>query len=293
MKRILITGGCSYIGTSFDNWMKQYDGYEIDTVDMIGEGWRKKDFSDYNTVFHVAGIAHSDTRRVNNDEKAKYYRINTDLAIETAKKAKAEGVKQFIYMSSAIVYGDSASIGNSRIITKDTQAKPVNFYGDSKLQAEIGLQQLENEEFKIIILRPPMIYGRGSKGNYPILSKIATISPVFPYVNNQRSMLYVDNLTEFVKLMIDNEENGIFHPQNAEYTNTSEMVKMIAEAKGKRILLIKGFAWALKILSCFAGVINKAFGNMCYDMKMSEYKEEYRKFNLKESIMRTEARIEE
>ena len=292
MKRILITGKDSYIGTSFDNWMKQYDGYQIDTIDMIGDSWAEKDFSNYDTVFHVAGIAHSDTRHVNDDEKNKYYRINTALTIETAKKAKADGVKQFIFMSSAIVYGESAAIGKSKIITKDTQASPVNFYGDSKLQAELGLQQLEDEEFRVVILRPPMIYGKGSKGNYPILSKIATVSPVFPHVNNQRSMLYVDNLAEFVKLIIDNEEHGIFCPQNAEYTNTSEMVKMIAEAKGRKIWIVYGFSWALKILSHFISTVNKAFGSMCYDQTMSVYKAEYRIFDLRKSIYITETETE-
>lgn len=288
MKKILITGANSYIGTSFENYIKQFDGYQIDTVDMIDGTWREKDFSEYDCVYHVAGMAHSDVGKVDEERKALYYKVNTDLTIETAKKAKAEGVGQFIFMSSAIVYGESASIGNKKVITKDTPVNPANFYGDSKVQAENGIMPLNDENFKVIILRPPMIYGKGSKGNYPMLAKIARMLPVFPYVKNERSMLYIENLVEFVKLMIDNNESGVFWPQNKEYSSTSLMVKDIAEAYGKRIIIVKGFGWLLKLLSRFTGLVNKAFGNLSYDQGMSEYKIDYRKYSLKESINRTE-----
>ena len=233
MKKILITGADSYIGTSFENYISKFEGYTVDTVDMIDGTWREKDFSDYDAVFHVAGLAHSDVGNVSEEVKQKYYAVNTYLTIETAEKAKKDGVRQFIFMSSAIVYGDSAPIGKTKIITKDTPVSPANFYGDSKVQAELGLKKLEDENFNVVILRPPMIYGKGSRGNYPILSKLAQKCPVFPYINNERSMLYIENLAEFVRLMIENNETGVFHPQNNEYSNTSELIKLIAEAHGK------------------------------------------------------------
>ena len=289
MKRILITGANSYIGTSFEAYMQKHaDGYAVDTVDMIDGTWRKKDFSGYDTVFHVAGIAHSDNGRISEEKAKLYYAVNTDLTIETAKKAKADGVKQFIFMSSAIVYGNSAPLGRTKMITADTPVSPANCYGDSKVQAENGILPLADEDFKVVVLRPPMIYGKGSKGNYPTLAKFAKKLPIFPYVNNQRSMLYVENLMEFIRLMIANGENGIFFPQNAEYSSTSLMVRSIGAAHGKRVRLLKGFTWALKILSCATGLINKAFGSLTYDQAMSEYKEEYRKFSLAESIEATE-----
>ena len=288
MKKVLITGANSYIGTSFENYVMQCHDYQIDTVDMIDSTWRDKSFSEYNSVFHVAGIAHSDTGRVSEERKQFYYQINTDLTIETAKKAKADGVGQFIFMSSAIVYGDSAPIGKPKRITRDTPVAPANFYGDSKVQAENGLLKLADESFHVVILRPPMIYGKGSKGNYPQLSKFAQKLPLFPYIKNERSMLYIGNLTEFVKLMIDNNESGIFYPQNAEYVATSEMVKAIAQAHGKKIRLVKGTTVPLKAMSHVTGLVNKAFGNLSYDMSMSEYKENYRKFSFEESIRQTE-----
>lgn len=289
MKKILITGAGSYIGTSFEEYMKQWsDKYQVDTLDMIGNGWMKYNFSGYDTVYHVAGIAHSDNGKISKEKAKLYYEVNTKLTIRTAMKAKKAGVKQFIFMSSAIVYGDSAPIGKKKIITKNTPVSPANCYGDSKIKAERGLMKLEDENFKVVILRPPMIYGKGSKGNYPLMSKLAQKMPVFPYVNNCRSMLYIENLMEFVRLMIENEEQGTFWPQNAEYSNTSELVRMIGKAHGKRIVLLRGCTLPLKLVGLATGLVNKAFGNLAYDQRMSWYKEEYRLFSLKKSIEETE-----
>lgn len=290
MKRILITGANSFIGTSFEKYLRENfpNDYYIETVDMINPIWRDKSFSGFDTVYHVAGIAHSDTGKVTEERKAFYYKINTDLTIETAKKAKADGVKQFIFMSSAIVYGDSAPIGKTKVITQDTPVSPANFYGDSKVQAENGLKNLADENFKIVILRPPMIYGPDCKGNYLILRKFALKLPVFPKVNNERSMLYIGNLVEFVRLMVENEETGTFWPQNAEYSNTSEMVKLIGEVNGKNVHLVPGFTWCLKILSHMTGLVNKAFGSLTYDKTMSLYGSDYQKSMFKQSVFITE-----
>lgn len=289
MKKVLITGANSYIGVSFENYLKQWgDQYLVDTVDMIDGSWREKSFAGYDAVYHVAGIAHSDTGNVTEERKAFYYKINTELTIETAQKAKDDGVKQFIFMSSAIVYGESAPIGKQKKITKDTIPSPANFYGDSKLQAENGILSLQAERFHVAVLRPPMIYGKGSKGNYPTLAKFAQKLPVFPYVKNERSMLYIENLCEFVRLVVENEAHGIFHPQNGEYSNTTELVKMIAAAHGKKIRVLKGFGWALKLMSHVTGLVNKAFGNLTYDMGLSAYQADYRVCGLRESIERTE-----
>ena len=293
MKKILITGANSYIGTSFEKYIKENypDDYIVDTVDMVDGSWREKSFVGYDSVFHVAGIAHSDSGKISEEKAKLYYAINTDLTIETAKKAKADGTKQFIFMSSAIVYGESAQIGKTKLITRDTPVSPANCYGDSKVQAENGIRPLNDESFKIVVLRPPMIYGKGSKGNYPLLAKIAIKTPIFPYVKNERSMLYIENLCEFVRLMVENEEHGLFWPQNEEYSNTSELVKMIAVAYGKKVCLLKGFAWSLKLMSHMTGLVNKAFGSLSYDMEMSAYRVPYCNFDLKDSIRKTESDI--
>lgn len=292
MKNVLITGRNSYIGTSFEQYAgKNRPGaFAIDTMDMVDGTWREKDFSGYDTVFHVAGLAHSDNGRISQEKARLYYTVNTELAVETAKKAKQDGGRQFIFMSSSIVYGESAPIGSRKVITRDTPPCPANCYGDSKLQAEKGLRALENEDFRVVILRPPMIYGRGSKGNYPVLSKFARKMPVFPKMDNQRSMLYIENFCEFVCLMVENGERGTFWPQNAQYSNTSRMVQLIAQAHGKRVRLLPGFGWMLKLLSHFTPVVNKAFGSLCYDQEMSAYPRNYRVYGLEESICKAEGK---
>jgi nucleoside-diphosphate-sugar epimerase len=285
MKRILITGTNGYIGTSVEKWMARYpDRYQADTVDMKDHSWKQRDFSGYDVILHVAGIAH-----VSFDPKLKdlYYRVNCDLTIEAAEKARSEGVKQFIFMSSAIVYGDSAPMGRMKMITRDTEPAPANFYGECKLKAENYINAFGDADFHVVILRPPMIYGKGSKGNYPILSKFARILPFFPDVDNARSMLHIDNLCEFIRLMIDNLESGTFFPQNAEHVRTSDMVRMIAEVHGKKMRLTKFLNWALRISHSM--LVNKAFGNFAYDLSMSAYdKGDYRVRDFRESIVLTE-----
>ena len=289
MKKILITGANSYIGISVENHLKQWpDKYRVDTVDMIDGSWKEKSFAGYDAVFHVAGIVHQEKAKNDPEQAELYDRVNTRLAVETAEKAKADGVKQFIFMSSASVYGLSAPIGKVVMITKDTPLHPVDNYGISKARAEEGLRVLADEQFKLAILRPPMIYGKGCKGNYCTMAKLAKKLPVFPYVKNQRSMLYIENMAEFVRLLVDDEAEGIFCPQNNEYTNTSDMVNLIAHANGKGILMIKGFTWALKLLKPFAGIVDKAFGSLCYDFELSKYPKDYCVKTLQESILETE-----
>lgn len=294
MKKVLITGANSYIGTSFERyaWEHYSDSLSTDTVDMIDGSWRDRDFGSYDTVFHVAGIAHADVGNVTDEIKAKYYAVNTDLAIETADKAKKEGVKQFVFMSSAIIYGDSAPYGRMKRITKETEPSPANFYGDSKWQADQGVRKMADESFCVTVLRPPMIYGRGSKGNYPVLSGMAAKLPVFPNVDNERSMLYIENLCEFLCQIMVRGYGGIFWPQNGEYSRTSDVVRMIAEVKSHGMFVSRLFNPAVKLASVMPGKIgslaNKAFGNLSYDMSMSEYDFDYRVADLKTSIERTE-----
>ncbi|RSD26967.1 NAD-dependent epimerase/dehydratase family protein [Mesobacillus subterraneus] len=284
MKKILITGLNSYIGIKLKGWLGKYpDQYIVDAVSVRNESWKGIDFSSYDVVFHAAGIAHVST---DPNMKELYYKVNRDLTIEVAKKAKEEGVSQFIFMSSIIVYGDSTV--SERVINQFTEPSPSNFYGDSKLQAEKGIALIESSEFKVAIIRPPMIYGKDSKGNYPKLSKAARTLPVFPDMDNKRSMLHIDNLCEFIRLIIDNEERGLFFPQNKEYVRTSEIVQRIARVHGKRIISTKIFNPVLKSLVPRFSIINKLFGNLVYDQSLSTYKENYQIRDFSESIELTE-----
>ena len=298
MKKVLITGANSYIGTSFEAWAKEKypEEFEIDTIDMVDGSWRETSFAGYDAVFHVAGIAHADVGHVSEERKAFYYKINRDLAIETAQKAKRDGVKQFVFMSSMIVYGESAGLGKRKVVTRNTKPHPANFYGDSKWQADKGVRKLADDSFHVAVLRPPMIYGKGSKGNYPLLAKMARKLPVFPDIQNERSMLYIGNICEFLCLLMKSGDGGIYFPQNAEYVRTSEMVRLIAKTAGHRIWitrLLNPAVWvAGKISGKVSGMVNKAFGNMTYDMTMSQaFEGKYRCVSLVRSIHLTEGKV--
>ena len=297
-KKVLITGAGSYIGESFKKYAEEhYPALKIDSIDMIDGSWKDQDFSPYDIVYHVAGIAHADVGNVEDSVKEKYYQVNTDLAVDVCKKAKKDGAKEFIFMSSMIVYGDSAPYGEKKIVDENTVPEAANFYGDSKLQADAAVRQLADDDFKVIVLRPPMIYGKGSKGNYPTLAKLAKKLPVFPNVDNERSMLHIDNLCEFlcqIMLVKGFKENTVvLIPQNEEWTKTSEMVQEIAELTGNKIHELKIFQPAVflagKVPGKIGGLVNKAFGNSCYDPQMSQYDGiDYQKVSLKDSICRTE-----
>lgn len=300
-KRVLITGAGSYIGQSFLDYAKKNypENFEIDELDMMGDSWRTCDFSNYDIVYHVAGIAHADVGNVSEETKEKYYAVNTDLTVEVAQKAKAEKVKEFIFMSSMIVYGESAPYGKKKVIDEHTVPAPANFYGDSKLQADVAVRELADDSFKVIVLRPPMIYGKGSKGNYPVLAKIAKKSPIFPNVDNERSMLYIANLCEFLcQLMLVRKirRNAIvLIPQNAEWTKTSQMVEQISKIVGKEILSLKSLKFVVALGGKMPGkiseLINKAFGNNCYMHEASQYNGiTYQNITLNESIIHTEGK---
>lgn len=287
MKKILITGANSFVGTNIEKWlMKTPDMFEIDTVDTMNDIWRTADFSKYDVVFHVAGIAHVDPKP---DMKSLYYKVNTDLTIEIANWAKEHGVKQFIFMSSGIVYKASKSL-KGNVKTKETKPCPNDFYGDSKLQAEIGLGKLACSNFKICILRPPMIYGAGNKGNLPRLGWLATRVPIFPAWHNKRSMLFVDNLAEFVKQCILRELDGTFFPQNAEYSDTVEIVRYFAKAHGHKIWISRIFNPLVWLGAKFLPAVPKMFADSYYVQEMSKMDFDYQLVSFKDSLKGLEIR---
>ena len=301
--KVLVVGAGSYIGETFKSYAEQhYPNITVDTVGTMNGEWRDVDFSSYDTIYDVAGIAHADVGNVSDEVKEKYYAVNTDLTLEIARKAKETAEKrsnegmsplQFIFMSSAIIYGDSAPYGTSKMIDEDTVPAPANFYGDSKWQADKGVRALADENMKVAVLRPPMIYGKGSKGNYPTLSKLARKLPIFPDVDNERSMLYVGNLCEFLCLLMLSGEGGIYFPQNDTYTKTSSMVREISKVAGKGIIETSMLNPAVKIgqkmPGKIGGLVDKAFGNLTYDQMLSVYDGmTYQITNLEDSIIETE-----
>ena len=281
MIKVLITGAGSYVGESVRRYiLSTSSDFEIDAVDTMNDAWKEAEFSKYDVVYHVAGIAH-----VNADPKMEplYYKVNRDLTIEVARAAKAAGVKQFIFMSSQIVFHESQSL-KTEVLTSETKENPNGFYGDSKLQAELGIKPLEDENFKVCILRPCMIYGPNAKGNFPRLAKLACKTPIFPCWHNKRSMLYIDNLAEFVKQAVLRGLSGTFYPQNRELADTVEIIRFFARAAGHKVWitrLLNPFVW---LGSFVLQPINKMFATYYYDPEMSKMDFDYQLVSFEESL---------
>lgn len=293
MKHVLITGAGSYIGTKVENWLKASTDpetgeklFDVNAVDTIDGHWKKADFGKYDVVYNVAGIAHV---KAGKDDGPLYYAVNRDMVIEIAKVAKAAGVKQFIHMSSMIVYKEVKTLEGKQIHW-DTEPAPNGFYGDSKLQGEMGIRELADDSFKVCIMRPPMIYGPGCKGHFPRLVWLALKTPIFPAWHNKRSMLYIDNLCEFVKQLIIHEIDGTVYPQNGEYADTVEIIRYYANEYGKKIWITKLFNPLIGIFGNHVRALGKMFSNSTYDMEMSEYPFEYRVVSLKDSFKGIEGR---
>lgn len=283
MKRVLITGANSYVGTNVEKWLNRAPNeFEVETISTFNEEWKQADFSRFDTVFHVAGIAHVDAKK---KMEPVYRKVNTGLTLEVAKWAKEHGVKQFIFMSSQIVYKESKSL-KPNIITLETLPNPNGFYGDSKLQAENGLRELEDMNFKIVILRPPMIYGPNCKGNFLRLARLATKTPIFPAFHNKRSMLYIDNLSEMVKQIILRELNGVFFPQNAELADTVLIASTFAKQNNHKLHVWKWLNMFVYIGSPFINSLNKMFADSYYVPEMSKYDFDYQIVNQEESFRR-------
>ena len=275
MKRILITGAGSYIGSSVHSWLNQWpEKYEVSELDMVMPNWSEFDFTGYDAVFHVAGIAHR-SASFEKEQAELYYSVNRDLAVRVAGKAKEAGVNQFILMSSMSVYGGSGVT----LIMPTTSARPNGAYGDSKLQAEHMISILGDERFKVAILRPPMVYGKNCPGNFANLVKLTSKLLVFPKVENKRSVLFIDNLAEFVRLLIDDESSGIFFPQDDRHVSTSDLAMGIAASQNKKLLLLPGGQLMTNLLARIPGKVGrlakKAFGDMAYDLSMSHYSKPY------------------
>lgn len=269
--RILISGKDSYIGDHIADWLKssKNNNFEVDVIDVRNPDWISFDFSSYDTIVHVAGIVH----RKDITSAEIYEKVNTQLPYDIAKKAKKDGVSQFIFLSTMAVYGIGKRL-TENYVDITTPINPTNLYGKSKYDAEKKLRTLEDSNFIITIIRPPNVYGKGCKGSY--ISGYASIVknlPIIPeaYVNVKQSVLYIDNLCEFLKLLILNKDSGIYLPQDDKAISAVELMEAISDTKGYSRNKSKFLGHIAKLFS-FTTLALKGFGGVAYRQSASQYK---------------------
>jgi len=283
--RVLITGKTGFIANAVIAHFARFPGdFDAACPSVRNDSSRKSGFGGYDAVIHTAGIAHV---RPDPSLEGEYMRINRDLAIDIARQAKADGVRHFIFISSIIVYGDASPAGQQNIIGPDTPPAPTGAYGRSKLEAEKGILALQDATFTVSVIRPPMVYGKGCKGNYNMLARLARKMPFFPDFPNNRSVLYVGNLAECIRRILKDGSGGIFFPQDERITSTSDLVRRISQYHKKNIRFIRCLNPLVRLMGR-RGIVRRAFGDMAYDPSMSIAPGNYRIYDPDASIRNTE-----
>ncbi|BBF44272.1 UDP-glucose 4-epimerase [Lachnospiraceae bacterium KM106-2] len=268
MKKILIVGKNSYIGNHLESYLEGFNQadqveYEVVKVSASNGEWKAVDYADYDIVVLLSGLVHKKESVYGYEA---YYKVNYEMAVEIARKAKESNVSQFIFTSTMAVFGDHATR-----ITQETKEQPTTFYGKTKLMAEQTILEMEDDAFKVSVVRPPMVYGKGCKGNFPRLASLVKKLLLFPRVQNKRSMIHIDNLCEFLHLLIETKKTGVFHPQNKELVSTCELVSEISKQQNKKLYLVPGFSWVIKLGMKYVRSMHKVFGDCYYEQEMSQY----------------------
>lgn len=229
--KILIIGKGSFIGGSFIN---QYnEQYEIDELDLLNTSLKDCSFSSYHVVIHLAAIVHVHAKISKED----YFKVNSDLAVQVAKKAKEEGVGKFIFFSSVKVFGEQNTIDTPWC--ESAGCKPKTYYGQSKLHAELCLQNLTNSNFIVSIIRPCLVYGPGVKANMYNLIRIIDKSPVLPFggIENLRSFVYINNLLDLLNAILLSEKAHLIIATDNRAIGTSELCQLIMTSLNKKCYL--------------------------------------------------------
>ncbi len=236
MKRILITGASGFIGSYL---VKHLKGFDIQTLSLQNAKWQHHDFN-VDVIIHCAGIAHA-SRSIPNSQ---YHEVNCELTEALLQKAIESNVSQFIFLSTALVFGEG-HVGEIRL---DSPLNPQTTYAKSKVCAEKALQATD----KIItcILRLPLVLGPVPKGNVKALATLAKYSPVFLKIDNQRSLLQLADLTKIIQEAIQQQTSGIIHPYSVHWS-TTELYQHLCRKKTLNIPIPKRIVNTLRERSRF------------------------------------------
>ena len=230
MNNILLTGSSGFVGKYFIN--KYKDEYDIQIFSFLNDDIKNLDLKNTDVVFHLSALVH----QMDGASTDEYERVNIIQTLELAKKAKESGVKQFIFMSTVAVYGIETGT-----IYANSECKPITYYGKSKLKAERELLKLEDDNFKVSIVRPPIVNGYNAPGNMKSLINLVNKVPILPFekIQNKRSMVYIGNLCHLVDEIIKQNQSGIFLASDDESLSTTKLCELIAKNLDKKVYLVK------------------------------------------------------
>lgn len=231
MNKLLLTGSTGFVGSYFINKYKK--NYNIKTFSFRNDDINSLNCSEVDVVVHLSALVH----QMGGASCEEYEKINVTQTLELANKAKQFGVKHFIFMSTVKVYGEEAD-GS---YTENTICQPEDEYGKSKLKAELELKKLENQNFKISIIRTPIVYGYSVKANIKSLVNLVNKISLLPFakIENKRSMVYIGNLCHLVDEVIKQQKSGIFLASDNKPLSTTKLIELIAKSLDKKLYLIK------------------------------------------------------
>ena len=273
-KTLMITGASGFIGSNFIERYK--DKYKIIPIDLLKVKPEELNIEKVDCVLHLAALVH----QMNEVPREKYFEVNTELTKRMAEESKKQGVKHFIFYSTVKVYGYDGELYNHNIILNEKSlCNPRNDpYGESKWEAEKILKNLEEENFKVGIIRPPMVYGKGVKGNMERLIKLIKKIPILPfnYTKNRRSLVNIENLMYLTSLVIDKEGQGVFLPLDEKNLSLKEIFEGIEKSYGLKrinIPLIQPFFWILTKLK--PNIMIRLYGSLQFENKETRGKLNY------------------
>ena len=240
MSNILITGANSFVGTNYIRYSKYK---KIREVCLLENKPENLDFTGVDVVLHVAAIVHQEKKF----HESEYFRINRDLCLEVAGRAKDAGVKQFVFLSTIKVYGEFKS--GISIWNENSECYPEDGYGRSKYEAELGLLKLGSRDFIVSIIRTPLIYGIGVKANMLSIITLVDNIPVLPFgkVNNKRHFTYIENLVKLIDRIIERKASGLFIAMDTRSLSTTELVELISDGLGKKRILFRLPRFIIKV----------------------------------------------
>lgn len=250
--KILVTGASGFIGQALCQALVARGDHVVGLVrsgqcDVPGMSVVQADLEDENAlrlalegvecVVHLAGRAHllADTAT---DPLAEFLKVNRDATLRLADLAKAAGVKRFVFMSSIGVNGAHTA---SQAFSETSPVAPHADYATSKLEAEQGLKaQMDGGPVELVIIRPPLVYAAHAPGNFRRLIKLVSTGLPLPFglVKNQRTMVSLRNLVDFILLSIRHPDaaNQLYLVADNESVSTREMVEFLAEGMSRRCI---------------------------------------------------------